>query len=458
MRAQHIPQNTALARTRVPGRIWTDYWQDRARGRPWQAEYEPFCPSPTPLGCLWTFLVRHSHLFPDPLAAPAPGCLSSKARVAPEDALPPVWFENPFLLGMLQGKVLPGAQDAGYAAFNAEAKKFMNQSRSSLRLFLGSYAGMFFFSGDGFVCPPAWPPYLSRVWGEVGISQPPSPLAVVSFLAQSPEIVPVPHVDARDADVSRRVGLLLLWLWGFPLVRAAGVSQALSPPLVRQLVADGLRACLRGHGFFLWASGVRLLRAFSLARQGARLLAPTAGRTAANEKQSAVAALSDAQIAEAAEAAEAGLRMEGIGVGTRTSLLKSLRDAMAAGTAELRTHTPIPASGALGWPDWRSALRDPLSGAAALARRLESQEADGHPTPRGLKPPRRSPSRAAEKIAGMYIDLRPVPNPDETDARIDLVKRASKKPWPHTSDRAKYLCLGNYRGFDGPIEPDPDEP
>lgn len=378
--------------------------------------------------------------------------------MAPEDALPPVWFENPFLLGMLQGKVLPGAQDAGYAAFNAEAKKFMNQSRSSLRLFLGSYAGMFFFSGDGFVCPPAWPPYLSRVWGEVGISQPPSPLAVVSFLAQSPEIVPVPHVDARDADVSRRVGLLLLWLWGFPLVRAAGVSQALPPPLVRQLVADGLRACLRGHGFFLWASGVRLLRAFSLARQGARLLAPTAGRTAANEKQSAVAALSDAQIAEAAEAAEAGLRMEGIGVGTRTSLLKSLRDAMAAGTAELRTHTPIPASGALGWPDWRSALRDPLSGAAALARRLESQEADGHPTPRGLKPPRRSPSRAAEKIAGMYIDLRPVPNPDETDARIDLVKRASKKPWPHTSDRAKYLCLGNYRGFDGPIEPDPDEP
>jgi hypothetical protein len=58
----------------------------------------------------------------------------------------------------------------------------------------------------------------------------------------------------------------------------------------------------------------------------------------------------------------------------------------------------------------------------------------------------------------MYIVLDPVPNPHETDARIDLVRRASKKPWPHTSDRAKYLCLGHYRGFEGNIEPDPFEP
>lgn len=458
MRAQHIPQQTALARTKVPGRIWTDFWQDRAKKQAWQEVYEAYCPNPTPLGCLWTFLVRHTHLYTDALAPSAPGCLSSKARVAPEDVLPPVWFENPFLLGLLQGKVLPGAQDAGYATLHVDAKRFMNQSRSALRTLVGTYAGLFFFSGDGFVCPSAWPPYLAQVWEEVNVPRPPSPLAVVSYLAQSQEVVPVPHLDAHDPTLARRVGLLLLWLWGFPLLRPAGVSQAYAPPMVRQLVADGLRACLRGHSFFLWASGVDLFRAFPLARAGAQTFGRHDRTQTTNRKQSAVAALTDAQIALAAEAAEAGLRMEDVSVGTRTSLLKSVKDSLAQGTAPLRRFTAMPASGALGWPDWRSALRDPLSGAAALARRLESQEADGHPTPRGLKPPRRSPSRAAEKIAGMYIVLDPVPNPHETDARIDLVRRASKKPWPHTSDRAKYLCLGHYRGFEGNIEPDPFEP
>jgi hypothetical protein len=447
-----------LGRTRVPGRIWTNFWQDRAKKQPWQAVYEVYSPNPTPLGCLWTFLARHTHLFPDPLAPSAPGCLASRARAAPEDLLPPVWFENPFLLGLIQDKVLPGAQDAGYATLNAEAKRFMNQSRTALRIFNGAYAGMFFFSGDGFVCPPEWPPYLRQVWEESHIPQPPSPLATVSFLAQSAEILPVPYLDAHDPTIARRVGLLLMWLWGFPLTRPAGLANAYSPPMIQQLVADGLRACMRAPGFFLWASGVDLARAFTLAREGANIYGRHDRTQAATWKQSGVATLTNEQIAEAAEAAEVGLRMEGITQGTRLALMKSVQYALLRGNARLRTHTAMPASGALGWPDWRSALRDPLSGAASLARRLESQEADGHPTPRGLRPPRRSPSRAAEKIAGMYIDLTPVPNPAETDARIELVRRASKKPWPHTSERAKYLCLGHYRGFDGEIRPDPDEP